>query len=157
MKKYGAKVAREEVCSPKKEGGLGVKNILVWNKAQMIRHLWDLARKKNSLWVKWGHTYMLSGRSLWLVEVHGDVSWTWRKLRKLRSVAWSFMQYKIGNGRNTWLWVDNWHPHGSLMNKCGTRVICEAMSITDARVSEVTVNGNWHLHRALSRSLINCY
>lgn len=33
----------------KKEGGLGIKNVYVWNKACMVRHLWDITRKKDSV------------------------------------------------------------------------------------------------------------
>lgn len=39
-------MAWDDVCNPKKEGGLGIKNIIVSNKACMVRHLWDLARKE---------------------------------------------------------------------------------------------------------------
>ena len=98
LKKVGTKVAWVDVCVPKKEGGLGIKCIVTWNKACMIRHLWDLARKKDSMWVKWCHTFILQGRCLWAVGVPNDSSWTWRKLMKLREVAWSYIIYKIGNG-----------------------------------------------------------
>lgn len=43
LKKFGAKVAWNEVYTPKKGGGgggdIGIKNIGVWNKACMVRHL----------------------------------------------------------------------------------------------------------------------
>ena len=48
LKKFGAKVAWEDVCSPK-EGNLRIKNVYVWNKACMVRHLWDITRKKDSV------------------------------------------------------------------------------------------------------------
>ena len=154
LKKYGSKVVWEEVCCPKKEGGLGIKCIVMWNKACMLRHMWDLARKKDSMWVQWCHTYMLKGRSLWVGEVHGDVSWTWRKLMKLKDIAWSFIKYKIGNGNDTWLWVDNWHPHGPLLRRYGPRILYDANSNITARVCDIIRDGNWYMPRALSRDLI---
>lgn len=36
---------------PKSEGGLGIPDIFISNKANMAKHLWDLAHKKDSLWV----------------------------------------------------------------------------------------------------------
>lgn len=51
MRRVTAKVAWGDICLPKKEGGLGIPNIYVVNKANIVKHLWDLARKKDSLWV----------------------------------------------------------------------------------------------------------
>lgn len=65
LNKHGVKMAWEDVCCPLKEGGLGIKNVVVWNQESMVRHLWDIARKKDSLWVKWCHQYRLMNKSLW--------------------------------------------------------------------------------------------
>jgi hypothetical protein len=37
-----AKVAWSDVCFPKKEGGLGLKNLEVWNRTSILRHIWNL-------------------------------------------------------------------------------------------------------------------
>ena len=155
MKKHGAKVAWSEVCCPKNEGGLGIKCIVTWNKACMMRHLWDVARKKDSLWVKWCHMFMLNGRNLWNMDIHGEVSWTWRKILKLRQIAQSFIKYKIGNGRDTWMWLDNWHPNGPLVKHYGPRIVYDSgRNITDW-VSNFIQNNRWNLPIARSRDLIN--
>ena len=39
------------ICTPKKEGGLGLKNLTAWNKALIAKHVWDVAVKKDDLWV----------------------------------------------------------------------------------------------------------
>ena len=70
----------DDICKPKKEGGLGIPSIYVVNKANMIKHLWDLACKKDSLWVKWCHTYIIKGSCLWTLKCHQNASWTWRKI-----------------------------------------------------------------------------
>jgi hypothetical protein len=43
-----AKVAWKYLCVPKQEGGLGLKNLEVWNRASMLRHIWSLFAKSNS-------------------------------------------------------------------------------------------------------------
>lgn len=48
-KRYGGLVAWKEVCTSKKLGGLGVKNIACWNKAVAVKHIWDLLYNKSSL------------------------------------------------------------------------------------------------------------
>jgi hypothetical protein len=44
-------VAWNDICFPKKEDGLGLKRIGVWNKTYMLRHIWSLFVRSSSLWV----------------------------------------------------------------------------------------------------------
>ena len=74
---------------------------------------------------------------------------------KLREIGWDFMNNKIGNGNDTWLWVDNWHPHGPPLKKYGTRVIYDSNSTVNAKVKDFITNGEWHMPKALSSALIS--
>ncbi|KAJ8422893.1 LOW QUALITY PROTEIN: hypothetical protein Cgig2_025984 [Carnegiea gigantea] len=40
-------VAWQDVCIPKKNGGLGLKNLKIWNKACIAKLVWAVARKKD--------------------------------------------------------------------------------------------------------------
>ncbi|GJU05307.1 hypothetical protein Tco_1121737 [Tanacetum coccineum] len=50
---------------PKSKGGLGLKDLGVWNKAMIVKHLWYIINNKETLWVKWINTVKLKGRSVW--------------------------------------------------------------------------------------------
>ncbi|GKC41519.1 sodium/hydrogen exchanger 6 [Tanacetum coccineum] len=65
IKKGMAKVAWDSVCLPKLEGGLGIRRIDEFNVALMATYIWCILTHKESLWVKWVHTYKLKGRSFW--------------------------------------------------------------------------------------------
>lgn len=39
LRRAGAKIKWMEVCTPKAEGGLGLKSLKEWNKTSMLRHL----------------------------------------------------------------------------------------------------------------------
>jgi len=41
--------------TPKKYGGVGLKNLGTWNKASIAKIIWAIAEKKDLLWVKWVH------------------------------------------------------------------------------------------------------
>lgn len=41
-----ALVSWETVCLPKACGGLNLKNLVTWNKAALLKLLWDLEKKK---------------------------------------------------------------------------------------------------------------
>ena len=45
----GARVKWFDICHPKMESGLGLKDILSWNVACIIRNLWMLITKVGSL------------------------------------------------------------------------------------------------------------
>ncbi|KAK3193376.1 hypothetical protein Dsin_024686 [Dipteronia sinensis] len=61
----GSNISWSDICLPKKEGGLGIKDLSSWNKALMIRHLWILIYGTNNLWSSWIKAYHLKGTNLW--------------------------------------------------------------------------------------------
>nr|XP_043633199.1 uncharacterized protein LOC122604369 [Erigeron canadensis] len=103
-----AKVSWKSICLPKNEGGLGIKQILVVNKSLMAKHIWSIITNRESLWVKWVHSYRLQGWSFWDVPIKSGCSWGWRKLLNLRSELRQFIRSKIGDGASTSAWDANW-------------------------------------------------
>ena len=133
---------------------MGVKDVFIWNNACMMKHLWDLARKKDSLWVKWCHMFMLRGKNLWNCSCGIDASWTWRKLMKLRHLVVGFIRYVIGNGNEVWFWHDNWHPMGPIFQRFGSRVVYDATSRHDARAKDFINQNEWRLPAHVSNDLV---
>lgn len=83
-KKKVSLVAWEQVCLPRKYGGLNVKNCRLWNLASIGKLLWLLVRKKDMLWVKWVHgVYMRNNSDVWEHTPPAECSWYWKKLHKV--------------------------------------------------------------------------
>jgi hypothetical protein len=150
-----AKVAWSEVCYPKKEGGLGLKNLEVWNIFSMSRHVWTLFVCAGSIWVAWIQAYMLKGRSFWSVSIPQSCSWCWRKILKLRGIAKNFIKFEVRDGKMIHLWQDTWHPLGVLYERFGSRVIYDAHSRLDSRLDTVLSNGIWCWNPARSKELVD--
>mgnify|MGYP004709806567 CR=1 FL=1 len=68
-------------------GGLGLKRISLQNKAMLIKHIWDITLRKDSLWIAWVHSVELKNQSFWVVPIPQDSSWFWRKLLQLRPLV----------------------------------------------------------------------
>ncbi|VFQ61936.1 unnamed protein product [Cuscuta campestris] len=85
----------EEVCLPKQEGGLGLKNLLFWNQACSMKLLWDIANKKDSLWVRWVHSKYLKQGTIWECNVKNDDCYYWKKLIQNRRL---FVGMNTANG-----------------------------------------------------------
>lgn len=59
LKSIVAKVNWSYVCTPKNEGGLGMKPLKERNKATVLRNLWAICKKAYTLWVMWVHSYVI--------------------------------------------------------------------------------------------------
>ncbi|XP_074267269.1 uncharacterized protein LOC141590593 [Silene latifolia] len=79
-------LAWQKVCSPKKEGGLGLKWSLTWNIATVGKLAWYVATRPDKLWVQWvHHVYMKA--SPWLEYTPSTaVSWHWKKVCQVRDI-----------------------------------------------------------------------
>lgn len=75
-----ALVTWEKVCRPKAAGGLNILYLELWNKAAILKHLWDIARKKDCLWIQWIHTHYTKTRSLETITTPKAASWVIRKI-----------------------------------------------------------------------------
>ncbi|XP_031247322.1 uncharacterized protein LOC116105039 [Pistacia vera] len=127
----------------KGSGGLGIRPLEQWNIALMAYHVCSILSGRDSLWVKWIHTYRLKGRSFWSVKIPWDSSWSWRKLLRMREMLRKHFVVKLGDGRSTFLWYDSWHPLGALDEIVPTNFFYDSELDQQARVSDVLVNGQW--------------
>ncbi|GJV84096.1 zinc finger, CCHC-type containing protein [Tanacetum coccineum] len=143
MRKGKAKVAWEDVCLPKKEGGLGIRRLEAFNKALISSHIWSLLSHKESLWVKWIHTYKLNGRTFWEIPLRGKISWGWRKILQVRQLVRPFIWYRLGNGAMTSAWFDNWCSIGPIEGVVSNRDIYSAGFRLNAKVRDIINNGSW--------------
>ncbi|KAL0725011.1 hypothetical protein Bca4012_039610 [Brassica carinata] len=117
-----AKVAWEEVCKPKEEGGLGLKNLSDVNKVSCLKLIGRILYARTTLWVKWIWKYLIRKGSFWSVKITSSLgSWMWKKLLNLRPLAKQLIKVEINNGSNTSFWFDNWSPLGSLIDLVGER------------------------------------
>ncbi|KAI8560075.1 hypothetical protein RHMOL_Rhmol04G0227000 [Rhododendron molle] len=48
------------------------------------------------------------------MDIPCNSSWTMRKILGLRKLCQPLIRCLVGNGANTFLWLDNWHNLGPL-------------------------------------------
>ncbi|GAV67127.1 hypothetical protein CFOL_v3_10636 [Cephalotus follicularis] len=125
LKSTSHKVSWEEVCKPKTEGGLRIRNLQDWNKAAATKHIWNLLAEGNSLWEKWVDKWLIKGRCFWEIKKPTDCSWVWKCLLSLRPLVHDYIITKIGDGTQTIMWFDYWLPIGRIVQKYGESVICD--------------------------------
>ncbi|XP_057251762.1 uncharacterized protein LOC130591842 [Beta vulgaris subsp. vulgaris] len=58
-------VAWEWVCRLKKCSRHGVRDCMVWNTATMGKYMWQIAKKEDTLWIKWIHSIYIREANWW--------------------------------------------------------------------------------------------
>ena len=82
-----AAVAWGQLVLPYSRGELNLRDMYTWNKAAMLKHLWNLARKKDNLWVKWVYIYYMKSQKVHDVRVSIHASWSFKKIIKQRAIV----------------------------------------------------------------------
>ncbi|GJY77568.1 RNA-directed DNA polymerase, eukaryota, reverse transcriptase zinc-binding domain protein [Tanacetum coccineum] len=113
----------EEGLQAKESGGLGLKSLSKWNETLLAKHIWNLATKKESLWVNWVNTVKLKGRSIWDVEKEYSDSWMWKNLLDLRENVRKHVIFSVRNGQKVSMWYDWWDDNGPLCNIISKEII----------------------------------
>ena len=149
-----AKIRWESVCLPKEDGGLGLRRVKDSNDASVMKHIWNLLYRKDSLWVAWVQRIYLRQWSLWCAKTPSICSWSWRKILQLRDRIRPFIRHKVCNGVGTFLWHDFWNQLGPLIPCFGERIIYDYAIHRNAHVAEVIGGGRWNWPIANSADLI---
>lgn len=144
-----ARVAWSTIVKPKDEGGLGVKDLLTWNKACCLRLIWMLFFRPDSVWVSWYKEVILKGSvsNFWTTNPSQNFSWMANKLLKMRNVAYPLIHLGVQNGECGRFWIDNWSPFGSLQEYLeGGRTRLGIPK--NATLASLHRNGSWRLPAA---------
>lgn len=111
-------VGWDRVTKSKKNGGLGIKRLLIQNAALLCKWWWRYGVEKDSLWVKEiNGKYGVSG-SKWLpsqISNTARFSKVWSDICDVRREGSNFEMIiaksfwiKVGSGMNTSFWEDTW-------------------------------------------------
>ena len=109
-----AKVGLESLCLPREEGGLGLRRVKDWNDATIMKHIWNLFYRKDSIWVAWVREVLLRRTSIWIARTPSLCSWSWQKILQLRDKVRPFIKHQVFNSVRTFLWHDFCNPLGPI-------------------------------------------
>ncbi|GKD36878.1 RNA-directed DNA polymerase, eukaryota, reverse transcriptase zinc-binding domain protein [Tanacetum coccineum] len=145
LTKGKAKVSWDSICKPKELGGLGIKDLNLWNEVLLVKQLWNVISKKNTLWVKWVILENLKGKIIWEVEAKANSSVEWKKILKLRDKVRKHVLWKIRDGNFVNSWYDNWNKAGPINGIFTPREIYDPGMKIDTIVAELSVigDGEW--------------
>lgn len=91
------------VCTPKKQGGLGVLDLNCMNVALLSKWLWNI-ENSNGLWQEIIKAKYIKDVPLISVKVRQNDSHFWRAILGLRDEFYKCCKKVVGNGKSTSFW-----------------------------------------------------
>ncbi|KAK1422545.1 hypothetical protein QVD17_17828 [Tagetes erecta] len=85
----------------------------------------------------------MGDRSFWDIGDKEGRCWSWKNIMKCRDLIRLHCVSKIGNGRSTSVWFDNWHPLGPLCSIISRRQIKVGGLDVNCKVADVIHCGEW--------------
>lgn len=103
-------IAWNEICVPKDKGGLGFRDLKIFNLALLAKQLWLLVQYPSSLLAR-----VLKGRYFRTsnpidIEKASSPYYVWRSLMAVKPLLRSGLRKSIGSGYNTRVWDEMWLP-----------------------------------------------
>ncbi|KAL5709641.1 hypothetical protein ACHQM5_020306 [Ranunculus cassubicifolius] len=127
---------------PKEQGGLGMTDARIWNKAAQVGLIFKIVSRHDSLWVQWIWAQKIKENHFWTMKEQADCSWVWRCLMKMRKKAMKQIKTSIANGERTSLWHDVWCTQEPLLYNQEAR---QSINLPlNAKVKELIDNHNWN-------------
>lgn len=100
--------AWKDVCRPKCDGGMGFRDLKVFNSSLLAKQLWRLHCFPNSLLARSLQACYYPSSSIWETKVGFNPSYAWRSIWSSRSVLELGVRWRVGDGRSIKIWKDAW-------------------------------------------------
>lgn len=151
--RYVARVAWDTVTLPKKQGGLGLRNLEQWNRTCTIKLLWLLLFRTESIWAAWIHDNVIKDESFWHMKPRQNHTWLFKQILQERQTALQWFQFEPGDGTDIKFWKDPWTKFGKLINFIGTTGPRLTGIHLDASVADVWRDGCWQIQSARTNEM----
>jgi hypothetical protein len=98
----------EKMSIPKSKGGLGFRDLGIFNDAMLAKHAWRLLERPGSLCARVLLARYSKGGDVLSASCPKGASPTWKAICKGREVLRKGLIRRIGDGRTTEIWYDQW-------------------------------------------------
>jgi hypothetical protein len=104
---------KAKLIRPKQEGGMGFRDLQLFNKALLARQGWRLLQQPHSLIFRILKAKYFPHTSFLEAQVTSNASYIWRSICEARHVLRDGLRWRVGNGVNIKIWKDAWLPSPS--------------------------------------------
>jgi hypothetical protein len=135
----------DDICKPKREAGLGIRDLRLMNLSLLAKWRWKLLSHEKEVWkdvimAKYGAVYVGAG-DIGELQVARSASIWWRDICLLdKNTNWfaEALEKRVRNGIHTLFWSDRWIGNISLKQR-----FPRIFSISNQQVATVSSLGSW--------------
>lgn len=100
----------DHLCVPKREGGLGFRDLEKFNQALLGKQVWRILQQPQSLVTRMLKARYFSDGSILTAVLKKKASYAWKSLLHGRDLLKQGMRFIIGKGMTVSMWTDPWLP-----------------------------------------------
>jgi ribonuclease HI len=100
----------ESICTPSEEGGLGFKNLRLFNEAMLAKTSWRLLSDNTSILGKIYKSKYFNNSNILKASLSNRASWGWSSIIKGRNLLTNGIRWNVGNGESINPFLDPWIP-----------------------------------------------
>ena len=101
-------LSKQQLSRAKDRGGMGFRDLNLFNKALLARQGWRLVQYPNSLVSRVLKAKYYPNQSFLEASVQGNPSFVWRSICDSKQVLIDGLIWRVGNGENIKIWADPW-------------------------------------------------
>ncbi|KAL5544814.1 hypothetical protein UlMin_008598 [Ulmus minor] len=129
----------EKLCSHKADGGMGFRDLRMFNKAILAKQAWRIHSQPTSLAARVLQGFYFHRSSFLQVKVNSSSSFMWHSILWGRELYKQGLRCKIGSGQNTYIYHDCWLPRDGVFKISSPRVLGKFDKVN----SLITASGSW--------------
>ncbi|KAL5577665.1 hypothetical protein UlMin_019364 [Ulmus minor] len=129
----------EQLCVHKKNGGMGFRDLRLFNKAIFAKQAWRIHTQPSSLVARVLQGFYFTSSSFLQVKKSNGTSFVWRSILWGRELFLQGARWKIGCGNDTYIYHDRWLPRDGCFKISSPRVLGNFAKVNDI----ITASGSW--------------
>ena len=137
-------VSWKTMTQPKGMGGLGFKDIEIFNLALLAKQAWRLLQNQESLSARILKSVYYPNTSIMHAPLGSHPSQIWRAAVEGRDVLKQGLIRRIGNGETTDIWADNWIPRDHMLRPYGSLIPNPPVHVSELINS---TNASWDMQK----------
>ncbi|KAL5572899.1 hypothetical protein UlMin_022496 [Ulmus minor] len=129
----------EKLCVHKADGGMGFRDLRLFNRALLAKQAWRIHSSPTSLVSRVLQGLYFHQSSFLEAKVNSSSSFVWRSIVWGRGLFTQGSRRKIGSGKDTFIYHDGWLPRDGVFKISSPRVLGELGKVS----SLITASGSW--------------
>ncbi|KAL5548776.1 hypothetical protein UlMin_004007 [Ulmus minor] len=129
----------EKLCSHKFDGGMGFRDLRMFNRAILAKQAWRIHTHPTSLVARVLQGFYFHKSTFLQVKVNSSSSFVWRSILWGRELYKQGLRRKIGSGQDTYIYHDCWLPRDGVFKISSPRVLGNFDKVS----SLISASGSW--------------